>query len=149
MDLLETYHAQRSGEQLSAWLLIDQGMIDRFAAATFDHQFIHTDPARAATSPFGGTIAHGFLIVSLLVHLRDETPGLAFPGSRMSVNVGFDKLRFISPVPSGSRIRARWTLAGLEEKAPGTFQCIDEVTIEIEGGAKPAMAASWLTRFIV
>jgi acyl dehydratase len=133
----------------SEWLLIDQAMIDRFADATLDHQFIHVNSERAAASPFGGTIAHGFLTLSLLSHLRELTPDLDFSGIRMGVNYGFDKVRFISPVRSGSRVRACWTPASIEEKAPGTYQLVEQVEVEIERESRPALAATWITRFIV
>lgn len=133
----------------SDWLLIDQPMIDRFADATFDPQYIHVDPARAAASPFGGTIAHGFLTLSLLTYFRELTPELDFSGIQMGINCGFDKVRFISPVRSGSRIRARWNVLSIEEKAPGTFQLTEQVEIEIENEAKPALAAIWITRFMI
>lgn len=136
------------GQELgvSDWLLIDQARIDAFAEVSGDHQFIHVDPARArAEAPFGGTIAHGFLTVSVLSALASQAqPQLA--GLRMSVNYGFDKLRFLTPVRAGSRIRARFTLKSLEERRPGEVTVIWDVTVEIEGEDRPALIAEWLNR---
>lgn len=136
------------GQELgvSDWLLIDQARIDAFAEVSGDHQFIHVDPARARVeAPFGGTIAHGFLTVSVLSALASQAqPQLA--GLRMSVNYGFDKLRFLTPVRAGSRIRARFTLKSLEERRPGEVTVIWDVTVEIEGEDRPALIAEWLNR---
>lgn len=140
--------ASKVGQELgvSDWLLIDQARIDAFAEVSGDHQFIHVDPARArAEAPFGGTIAHGFLTVSVLSALASQAqPQLA--GLRMSVNYGFDKLRFLTPVRAGSRIRARFTLKSLEERRPGEVTVIWDVTVEIEGKDRPALIAEWLNR---
>ena len=133
----------------SDWFTVDQDRIDRFADATLDHQFIHVDPIRAAETPFGGTVAHGFLTLSLLPHLLASIPELALPAIRMGVNYGFDRVRFIHPVRSGSRIRATATLVAIEEAAPRQFQQTHDVTVEIEGVDKPALAATWLTRFMI
>ena len=128
---------------VSDWILIDQARIDTFAEVTDDHQFIHVDPEAAAKTPFGGTIAHGFLTLSLLsrmaydVMLRPETV-------RMSVNYGFDKIRFLAPVHSGRRVRGRFRLASAEEKRPGQYQFVHNVTVEIEGEEKPALVADWI-----
>jgi len=132
---------------LSPWIIVDQAMIDRFADATLDRQYIHTDPVSAAASPFGGTIAHGFLTLSLLPYLRSLTPELHVD-AKMGVNIGCDRIRYLNPVRSGSRVRAQWKPDSLEEKTLGTFQCRDDVTIEIEGEQKPAMVAIWITRLI-
>jgi len=134
----------------SEWLTIDQAMVDRFADATFDHQFIHVDPERAAATPFGGTIAHGFLTLSLLPHLCEtlmETPSAQSGG--VGVNYGFDRLRFVNPVRTGSRIRLASTLTSVEEKRPGQFQQTHDVTVEIEGGERPALIATWITQLII
>lgn len=140
--------ASKVGQELgvSDWLLIDQARIDAFAEVSGDHQFIHVDPARArAEAPFGGTIAHGFLTVSVLSALASQAqPQLA--GLRMSVNYGFDKLRFLTPVRAGARIRARFTLKSLEERRPGEVTVIWDVTVEIEGEDRPALIAEWLNR---
>ena len=134
----------------SEWLLIDQAMVDRFADATFDHQFIHIDPERAAATPFGGTIAHGFLTLSLLPHLCEtlmDTPSAQNGG--VGVNYGFDRLRFVHPVRTGSRIRVASTLASVEEKRPGQFQQMHDVAVEIEGEERPALIATWITQFFI
>ncbi|MGR3794231.1 MaoC family dehydratase [Vannielia sp. SX4] len=137
----------RIGEELgvSRWFTIDQPMIDAFAALTEDHQFIHTDPARAAQTPFGSTIAHGFLTLSFLSAMAyDAQPKL--DGQAMGINYGFDRIRFLSPVPAGARIRARFTLAALTEKRPGDVMITWEVTMEAEGTAKPVVVARWLNK---
>ncbi|MBP8672237.1 MAG: MaoC family dehydratase [Sphingomonadaceae bacterium] len=131
----------------SPWVTVDQAMIDTFADATRDQQYIHVDPVRAAASPFGGTVAHGLLTLSLLPYLREQTPELHI-NVKMGINIGFDRIRYIHPVLSGSRVRANWCPVSIEEKAPGTFQCIDDVTVEIEGENRPAMIATWVMRFL-
>ncbi len=129
----------------SPWLTVDQKMIDRFADATLDHQFIHTDPRRARTeTPFGGTIAHGFLSLSLISHFAAAT----FPkitGTCMGINYGFEKVRFINPVPEGARIRALFQLTEATLRNPHELLSRVKVEIEIENGTKPALAADWLT----
>ena len=128
---------------MSSWLTIDQARIDAFADATDDHQFIHVDPAAAARTPFGGTIAHGFLTLSLLSRMAAE--GMLVPeGVKMAVNYGFDRVRFMAPVRSGKRVRGRFTLDSVEEKAPGQWLLRHLVTVEIEGEDKPALTAQWL-----
>jgi len=142
----EDAHAQLGQEVgLSAWREVSQGMIDQFASATDDHQFIHTDPVRAATeSPYGGTIAHGFLSLSLLSAMTYEAvPQLE--NTVAGVNFGFDKVRFMAPVKSGQRIRARFILAKLRERPSGIVEINYDVTIELEGSIKPALTAHWLT----
>ena len=129
---------------VSDWLTIGQDRIDAFADLCGDHQFIHVDPARASETPMGGTVAHGFLTLSLLSYLA----GGARPrvqGTVRSVNYGFDRIRFVAPVPSGARIRARFVLAALDERA-GEAHLTWDVTVEIEGQDRPALAARWLTR---
>jgi acyl dehydratase len=136
----------RAGEEigLSSWWTIDQGMIDRFAAVTSDHQFIHVDPARAAETPFGSTIAHGFLTLSLLSAMGQEAiPPIV--GRVMGINYGFDRVRFLSPVPVGGRVRGRFVLAEIAMRSPKEAMLRYQVTIELEGSAKPALAAEWLT----
>ena len=128
---------------VSPWILVDQAAIDAFAAVTGDHQFIHTDPEAAAKTPFRGTIAHGFLTLSLLSQMAAGVM-LVPEGLRMAVNYGFERVRFIAPVRSGSRVRGRFTLVGGEEKRPGQWQFVHEVTVEIEGEDKPALTASWI-----
>lgn len=133
----------------SDWVLVDQSMIQQFADVTRDQQYIHVDPVRAAASPFGGTVAHGFLTLSLLTHLRERTPELHPSDIRMGINYGFDKIRFISPVKAGSRIRARWSTISIEAKASDTYHIHDDVEVEIAGESKPALAALWIARIII
>ena len=128
---------------VSGWLTIDQLRIDAFADATEDHQFIHVDPAAAAAAGLGGTIAHGFLSLSLLSRMAAEA--MLLPDSlKMALNYGFDRIRFLAPVKSGERVRGRFTLDSAEEKAPGQILLRHTVTVEIEGGDKPALTAVWL-----
>jgi acyl dehydratase len=129
----------------SPWRAVTQRMIDLFADATDDHQFIHVDPERAAAeSPFGGTIAHGFLSLSLLSAFAFETvPPLA--GAGMGINHGFDTVRFVTPVKTGARIRARFHLADVKVRPSGWIQVTNDVTIDIENSIKPALTARWLT----
>jgi len=135
----------RAGNEVgvSSWLTIDQARIDAFADATDDHQFIHVDPNAAASGPFGGTIAHGFLTLSLLSRMAAEAM-LVPDGVKMAVNYGFDRVRFLAPVRSGKRVRGRFTLDSIEEKAPGQWLLRHTVTVEIEDEAKPALTAAWL-----
>jgi acyl dehydratase len=128
---------------VSSWLTMDQGRIEAFADATEDRQFIHVDPEAAAKTPFGGTIAHGFLTLSLLSRMAAEAM-LVPEGVKMAVNYGLDRVRFIAPVKSGSRVRGRFTLDSVEEKAPGQSLLRHTVTVEIEGEDKPALTAVWL-----
>lgn len=130
------------------WLEITQEMINEFADVTFDHQFIHVDPEAAKASPFGGTIAHGFLTLSMLTKLSASVPQdpATVAGVIMGVNYGFDKVRFISPVPSGSKIRATSTLKDVVLKNPNTIQVTRTYTIEVEGVDKPAVVADWITQ---
>ena len=128
---------------VSGWLVIDQARIDAFADATEDRQFIHVDPEAAARTPFGGTIAHGFLSLAMLSRMAAEA--MLVPDSiKMAVNYGLDRVRFIAPVRSGQRIRGRFTLDAIEEKAPGQLMLRHTVTVEIEGVDKPALTAQWL-----
>jgi acyl dehydratase len=132
---------------VSCWLEVTQERINQFAEATGDHQWIHVDPERAARdSPFKQTIAHGFLTLSLLSELARLA--LSVGGVRMGINYGLNRVRFISPVPAGARIRGRFTLAALEE-IEGGAQATWGVTIEREGGDKPCCAAEWLVRYYV
>jgi len=137
----------RVGQEIavSDWLEVTQSRIDQFAAATGDNQWIHVDPARAATeSPFKTTIAHGFLTLSLLSPLIRES--MQFSGLRMAINYGLNRVRFVSPVPAGARIRARITAQAVEE-VTGGFQVTWQVTIEREQGGKPACIADWIVRY--
>ncbi len=131
-------------ESVSDWILVDQAMIDKFADATGDHQFIHVDPARAAKTPFGGTIAHGFLTLSLLSMMGQNTDAPQIEGRRMGVNYGSNRVRFLNPVRSGKRVRGRFKLMSFDEKRPGQWQQVHEVTVEIEGEDKPALIAEWI-----
>jgi acyl dehydratase len=133
---------------VSSWVSIDQQRIDLFAEATGDRQFIHTDPAAAAATPFGGTIAHGFLSLSLLSRMGAEAMLLP-KNMRMAVNYGLDRVRFLAPVRSGSRVRGRFTLDSVEEKAAGQLLMRHTVTVEIEGEDKPALSAVWLSLFVL
>ena len=129
---------------VSDWLLVDQAMIDKFADATGDHQFIHVNPEMAKMTPFGGTIAHGFLTLSLMARLQQNIEAMAPSGVRMGLNYGGNKVRFLTPVRSGSRVRGRFKLLEIEEKRPGQFQQTVEYTLEIEGADKPAVVAEWI-----
>jgi acyl dehydratase len=127
----------------SGWHQIDQAAIDAFAGLTLDHQFIHVDPVRATATSFGGTVAHGFLTLSLLSHFRRQVvPPVA--GAIMSVNYGIEHLRFVAPVRAGSRIRGRFALKRLRERRPGEWLLVLDVRVEIEGSDKPALIAEWL-----
>lgn len=131
----------------SSWLEIDQRRVDLFADATNDHQFIHVDPERAAKTPFGGTIAHGFLSLSLVSHLVMEN-FIRVEGTQMVLNYGFDRVRFIHPVRVGSRVRSRQALLEAIEKAPGRWLLKTEVSVEIEHCDKPALSAVFLLMII-
>ena len=131
---------------LSDWLLIDQNRIDQFAHATGDHQWIHTDPLRAATGPFGATIAHGFLTLSLLPLLSETCFDVA--DVVMGINYGLNRVRFVNPVRVGSQLRARSKLLSFEA-LPGGAQLVVEITVELQGQAKPACVAEAVTRRFV
>ncbi len=129
---------------VSTWCLIDQKRIDEFAQVTEDHQFIHVSPDAAAKTPFRGTIAHGFLSLSMLTHLAaGALPGIK--GRVMGVNYGFEKVRFVAPVRSGAKIRGRFTLAALTARSETEFMMRYAVSVEVEGSEKPALVADWLT----
>ena len=128
---------------VSKWFEVSQARIDAFADCTEDHQFIHVDPAAAKTTPFGGTIAHGYLTLSLASAMSYDAVA-PLDGVVMGVNYGFDKLRFLAPVPAGSRVRGRFKLLSAEEKGNGRWLLKHELTVEIEGGDKPALIAEWL-----
>ena len=132
---------QEIGE--SSWLTVDQARIDSFADATEDRQFIHVDPQAAAQTSFGGTIGHGFLTLSLLSRMAAEA-SLLPENLSMAVNYGLDRVRFLGPVRSGKRVRGRFTLDSMEEKAPGQWLMRHNVIVEIEGEEKPALTAVWL-----
>jgi len=129
----------------SEWFTIDQQRVNDFADVTLDHQFIHVDPVRAAQGPFGTTIAHGFLTLSMLAYFLQNGVGVDVPNRTMGVNYGFDKVRFLQPVKVGSRIRARAAVLEAAEKNPGQFLFKLDITVEIEGQDKPAIKAEWLS----
>ena len=134
---------------LSDWVTIDQDRIDKFADATMDHQFIHVDPEQA-TPVFGSTIAHGFLSLSLVAGIPFEQEiGMVLEGTKMGLNYGLDKVRFLSPVPVNSQVRIRMKCIDITEKNPGQFLAKTEVTMEIKGIEKPAFIAETLSMFIV
>lgn len=153
-------HAQKAYEAMSAqiggdpvagdWFELDQDRINAFADATLDHQFIHVDVERAKTeTPFGGTIAHGFLTLSMLVHLSTSIPSDLPPmeGAVMGINYGMNKVRFINPVPAGSRVRATSTVSNVELKG-SAVDMTRTMTVEIEGQDKPALIAEWIGRTV-
>ena len=133
---------------VSKWFEIDQARINAFADTTEDWQFIHVDPEAAKQTPFGGTIAHGFLTLSLASAMSYDAVK-PLDGVVMGVNYGFDKLRFLAPVPAGSKVRGRFRLLSAEDKGGGRWLIKHELTVEIEGGEKPALIAEWLGMQIV
>ncbi|RSV44498.1 MaoC family dehydratase [Sphingomonas sp. ABOLD] len=142
--------AERVGtEHVSDWVEVTQAMIDQFAEATGDHQFLHVDPVRAAETPFGGTIAHGFLSLSLMPMLAARTDAPAIEGVRMGVNYGGNKVRFLTPVRSGKRVRGRFTLKKFVERKLGVWEQVQEYQLEIEGEEKPAVIAEWIALIYV
>lgn len=149
----ELYQADVGNDEgTGEWFEVTQDQIDQFADVTFDHQFIHVDPEAAANTPFGGTIAHGFLTLSMLTHLSAGTSSAPpdpkkFEGFLMGVNYGFNKVRFVNPVKSGARIRARAVTSNVELKG-GSIDVTRNFTVEIEGEEKPALVAEWVTRTV-
>jgi len=137
--------AQHVGQVFhSHWFVVDQERIDAFATVTEDQQFIHVDPEKASETRFGGTVAHGFLTLSLLSAMAySALPKIE--GAVHGVNYGFDRVRFLHPVRSGSRVRARFTLAAVTRRSEREWQLTYDVSVEIEGAHKPALAATWLT----
>ena len=133
---------------VSRWIEVDQARIDAFAKITEDEQFIHVDPEAAKATPFGGTIAHGFLTLSLASAMSYDAVA-PLEGVVMGVNYGFDKLRFLAPVPAGSKIRGRFKLLGAEDKGGGRWLLKHELTVEIDGAEKPALIAEWLGMQVV
>jgi acyl dehydratase len=139
-------------EGTGEWFEVTQDQIDRFADVTLDHQFIHVDPERAKDTPFGTTIAHGFLTLSMLTHLMGSVRAAApdpakYAGVVMGINYGFNRVRFVSPVKVGSRIRARGVTAGAELKG-NAVEVTRDVTVEIEREERPALVAAWVTRTV-
>jgi acyl dehydratase len=151
-DAYELFKAAVGQDEGSGdWVEITQQRINEFADVTEDHQFIHVDPKQAAElSPWGTTIAHGFLTLSLLTHLSSSIPQPPerYDGILMGVNYGFDKVRFVTPVKVGSRIRAKSVLSGVDLKDASNLQIVRTLTVEIEGEAKPALVADWVTRLV-
>ncbi len=143
--------AQKVGENIgiSEWILVDQDMINKFADATGDHQFIHVNEAMAKMTPFGGTIAHGFLTLSLFPVMAAKSDMPQVDGVKMGVNYGGNKTRFLAPVKSGKRVRGHFKLLDLSEKRPGQWQQTLEFTVEIEGEEKPALIAEWMSQLFL
>lgn len=135
-------------EGTGEWFEVTQEQVNQFADVTFDHQFIHIDPEAAKATPFGGTIAHGFLTLSMLVHLGASIPQdpARFAGVLMGVNYGFDKVRFVSPVPVGSSIRATSELVDVQLKDANNLQVTRRFAVEVDGSDRPALVADWITR---
>lgn len=148
--LRKTEFLQLAGHESepTSWFLVDQDRVDRFAEATLDRQFIHVDPERAGATRFGGTIAHGFLSLSLLPHLA-ESVAIVPEGLRMAVNYGLDRVRFPRPVPVGSEIRLRLKVLEVDERRSGQLLVRSEATLEVRGKARPALVAETLALFIV
>jgi acyl dehydratase len=146
---IEELAARVGGEPfVSRWFVIDQARIDAFAEITEDRQFIHVDPQAARATPFGGPIAHGFLTLAMLsAFAQDARPKVA--GVAMGVNYGFDRLRFLAPVPAGARVRGCFKLVGAMRRSEREWLMSHEVTVEIEGAEKPALAAQWLTMYVM
>ncbi|MDX1692200.1 MAG: MaoC family dehydratase [Ketobacteraceae bacterium] len=145
---LENYVGKSLGA--SDWFRIDQERINGFADTTKDHQFIHVDPEKAKHTPFGTTIAHGFLTLSLLPYFQTSMADMIVPeGLKMGMNYGFDKIRFLAPVKVDSEVRAVATLKEITEKKPGQFLFKVEITVEIKGEDKPALLADWLLMYFV
>ena len=126
------------------WHTVTQGQINQFADCTLDHQFIHVDEEKAKNTPFGSTIAHGFLSLSMLSHFAEDF-SVIIDGFYMGLNAGFDKVRFLQPVKVNSRIRAQAKTLSIEEKKPGQFRLCTEVTVEIENSDTPALVAEWIS----
>jgi len=142
--------ASRVGEDFGAspWRTVTQPMIDAFADATDDHYFLHVDPVRAAQPPMAGTIAHGMFTLSLLVPMAYEVCPFV-TGARFPLNYGFNRVRFVAPVPVGSRLRGRFVLRAADVIGPRQRQTTYEATVEIEGAPRPALVAEWLTRYLM
>lgn len=146
VEKLNDYIGKEIGH--SDWFLVDQERINQFADVTIDHQFIHIDEEKSKKGPFGSTIAHGFLTLSLLTHLTD-TCRLIPEGTVMGINYGFDKVRFINPVKVNSRIRATVKPLSAVERSPGQWLLKSEVNVEIENEEKPALVSEWLSLVFV
>ena len=142
--------AERVGSELgaSAWMKVTQPMVDAFADVTDDHYFLHVDAVRASTPPFAGTIAHGFLTLSLLAPMAYQVCPFV-EGARYPLNYGFNRVRFVAPVPVGARIRGRFVLRQAEVISAEQRQTLYDATVEIEGSTRPALVAQWLTRYVM
>lgn len=147
LNISELDHRCETEIGVSKWHEIDQNRISAFAEVTKDHQFIHVDPARAISTPFGGTIAHGFLPLSLLSVMLEEGIG-TISGVEMSMNYGFDKIRFLMPVRAGQSVRARFYLSEIEARPAGQSKLYITVTVDIQNEEKPALIAEWLVLLI-
>jgi acyl dehydratase len=142
LDELRAAAGTHVGE--SDWMTIDQSRVNTFADATDDHQWIHVDEQKANDGPFRGTIAHGFLTLSLLSHLLAQV--YRIEGTKMGINYGLNKVRFTAPVPVGSKIRGVVDIADVEDAKGGAVQVTTRITVEIEGSERPALVAEWITR---
>ena len=142
LEEIKAYVGKEIG--VSDWFQLDQEKINRFADLTEDHMFLHVNPEAAKATPFGGTIAHGLLTLSMMpVMAYQAMPGVS--GTKMGVNYGYNKVRFMAPVKSGKRIRGRFTVKAVEPQSGGRIQIVQDVAIEVEGEPKPALAAEWIT----
>ena len=142
LDEMKTYIGKEIG--VSEWFTLDQDRINKFADVTEDHMFLHVNPEMAKATPFGGTIAHGLLTLSMVpVMAYQAMPGMS--GTKMGVNYGYNKVRFMAPVKSGKRVRGHFVLKGLEPQSGGRMQILQDVTVEIEGEEKPALIGEWVT----
>jgi acyl dehydratase len=142
LDEIKTYVGKEIG--VSDWFTLDQDRINKFADITEDHMFLHVNPDAAKQTPFGGTIAHGLLTLSMMpVMAYQAVPGVS--GTKMGVNYGYNKVRFMAPVKSGKRIRGRFSVKALEPASGGRMQIVHDCAVEIEGEEKPALAAEWIT----
>lgn len=143
--------AEKVGENIgtSEWVEMTQDKVNMFADATGDHQFIHIDEEKAKLTPFGGTIVHGFMTLSMIPYLGANSDMPRIDNVKMGVNYGGNKTRFIAPVRVGKRIRGHWKLVEMIEKRPGQWQQTAEITIEIEGEDKPALMCEWITQYFV
>ena len=145
MSLLDTYKARVGQSHSSDWFEVTQDQVNAFADVTRDHQFIHVDPERARTeSPFGGPIAHGFLTLSMISHFAEQALP-PFAEGVIGINYGFVKVRFLTPVRVGSKVRGTFTLASVTERKPGQLQLVQDAVVEIEGSESPALIAQWLS----
>jgi acyl dehydratase len=149
-DEIAAYIAAETGQtRYSDWLEVDQTMISAFADTTRDWNFLHVDAEAAGKTEFGGTIAHGFLVLSLLAPLRSMVTHPRFPKLRVGVNYGLEHVRWVQPVRSGSRIRGKFTLVEISESQPGRYREVQDVEVEVEGLDRPAMVAQWLTMYMM